>query len=347
MGYSRADEKECIHARNGTRSRTTSLAHPRTPHPRLTHVVPAAGKGLFSASSLLCRHALRSDVFATSVDAGWTSVLIDQHRVYPDEDAFETHPTPDQTIVVMTRGEQEIGSYKGGIWRQAIYRAGTIGMTQSGETDRLQRRVRRWSKPFEKANLYVPQHFFLEAADHYRRAGYRYRDVPLTALAFADPTVSQTVLALLRAMKAGAPDLYAETAVQWLAIHLLSVHGSLCGTPEDRRQIGAIPDKRLARVLDYISNHLSEQLTLGTLAAEAGISKFHFSRLFRESTGDPPHAFVLRLRMEAAQHALATTDIAVAQVAAQCGFANATHFGTAFTKRFGVSPTAYRGGCHA
>jgi AraC family transcriptional regulator len=306
-------------------------------------VIKTEEKPTFSSSSLLCRHSLPSTIIATSCAAGWTSVLIDHHRVYPSEESFETLPTPDQTIVVMTRGEQTIESFNAGTWRQAIYRAGTIGMTPGGDTDRLRRRMPRKPAPFEKANLYIPQRFFHEAAEHYRQVGHRCRDNPLTALAFNDPLIAQTVFALLRAMAAGAPDLYAQTAMQWLAAHLLSAHSSWLDVQEDRRDPGVISDKRLARVLEYMSAHFAEPLTLENLAKEAAISKFHFTRLFRESTGATPHAFLIQLRMEAARRMLTTTDLNVAEIAASCGFARPAHFGTAFTKRFGVSPTAFRG----
>lgn len=169
-----------------------------------------------SPDSLLCRHALPSTIVASSRDVGWSSVLVDLHRVSPADEPFETRPTPDQTLVVMTRGEQEIEAFKGGVWRRAVYQAGTIGMTPGGETDRLRRRARRAPAPFEKANLYVPQRFFREAADHYRRAGQCHRDAPLTALAFHDPAIAGTVAALVRGVAAGAPDLYAQTAALWL-----------------------------------------------------------------------------------------------------------------------------------
>lgn len=299
---------------------------------------------MFSDASLSCRRSIPSTTIATSRAAGWTSVLVDHHRIHPDgEEPFETLPTPDQTIVVMTRGEQRIESFKAGTWRPAVYRPGTIGMTPGGDTDRLRRRVRRGHAPFEKANLYVPQRFFRDAADHYRWLGHRYRDDPLTALAFDDPLIAQAVLALLRAMALGAPDLYAQAAMQWLVIHLLSAHSSWLDVREDRRDPGVIRDARLARVVEYMGAHLAEPLTLEDLAAEAGVSKFHFTRLFRQGAGTTPYALLVQMRMEAARRMLATTDLGVAEVAASCGFARSAHFGTAFTKRFGMSPTAFRG----
>ncbi len=295
----------------------------------------------FSHASLRCREALPSTVTASSVACGWTSVLVERHRVEPNYEPFHTLPTPDQTIVVMTKGVQELASFNAGVWRQAAYRPGTIGMTPGGVIDRLRRTRRGTPAPFEKVNLYVPQQAFLEAAEHYRRAGYRHRDPAMARLAFQDPMVAEIVAALLRGMEAGAPNLYAEAAMQWLATHILSAHGG--GIPaEELRLPAAITDKRLARVLDYMRAHYAEPLSLERLAAEAGISKFHFTRLFRKSTGKTPHDFLVQTRVEAARVLLEATALSVEAVAARCGFVRANYFATAFTRRIGMAPTAYR-----
>ena len=303
--------------------------------------VDALGRSI-DAASLLCREALPASTIATSRDIGWTSVLVEHNRALASDEPFETLPTPDHTIVVMTRGEQEIEGLRGGIWRRSVYQPSTVGMTAGGETARLRRRLRGVGQSPEKVNLYVPQGIFREAAEHYRRAGQRLRDDPLRATAFRDPLIAATASSLLDAMAKGLPDLYAQAAAQWLATHLLARYGSGIDPAEEVRAPGALLDKRLLRVLDYMSAHLAEPLSLEDLAAEAGISKFHFARLFRAATGETPHGLLVRLRMNAARQMLANTDLAVAVIAARCGFARAAHFGAAFARRFGASPTAFR-----
>jgi AraC family transcriptional regulator len=302
-------------------------------------------KPAFSDASRQCRHVLPSTVVTSSETAGWTSVLVELHQGQASQEPFETRPTPDQTIVVMTRGKQELESFTGGSWRRAVYHVGTIGMTPGGEVDRLRRRM-TLAAPFEKANLYIPQRFFIETADYYRRAGHHPGPERLTALAMDDPLIGQTAAALVRAMRAGAADLYAETAMSWLAAHLLSAHASWEDLRDDRRSPGAISDPRLSRVLEYMKAHLSAPLTLERLAAEAYVSKYHFVRLFRARTGATPHAFLVELRMDAARHMLASTDLSVSAISARCGYGRPAHFGTAFTKRFGMPPTAYRRHAH-
>ena len=125
-------------------------------------------------------------------------------------------------------------------------------------------------------------------------------------------------------------------------MHLLAAHSPWRHFGDDARNPGSISDRRLKRVLQYMRDHLSEPLTLEILAAEAGMSKFHFARLFRERTGIAPHAHLVNLRLECAAHLLTSTDLRVGEVAQHCGFASAAHFGSIFAKRFGRSPTLFR-----
>ena len=295
----------------------------------------------FDEASRQCRHALSTTVIASSEDAGWTSVLVEVNRAHASAEPFETHPTSDQTIVVVTRGEQELQVFRDGAWWQATYRAGTVGMTPGGDVARL-RRYMRTSRSVEKVNVYMPQRFLLEAAEHYRRAGHRPASPRLRALAFQDLVIARTVSALVRGMRAGAPDLYAESAMQWLATHLLAEHAPLRAIARDTRSSGPVPDSRIADVREYMRLHLQEPLTLDRLAAQARVSKFHFAREFRAHTGVSPHAYLVELRLDAARRLLASTDLSVAECARRCGFRRPAHFGTVFAKQIGVSPTAFR-----
>jgi AraC family transcriptional regulator len=304
--------------------------------------VPTRPERSFSPASLQCERALPSTKLASSADAGWTSLLIEQHRIDGATEAFETDRTPDQSIVVLTRGQMDLEAFHAGRWHKAVYQVGSVGMTPGGETGRLRWKNRGAAAFSETAHLYVPQLFFDEAAEHYRARGHAHREVALCSLVFHDLTIAQVVSALLRAMADGVPDLYAQTVAQWLAVHLLSAHGAWLDPFDDRRRPGAIADHRLARVLEYMSAHFAEPLRLDRLGREAGVSKFHFARLFRERTGVTPHGYLVQLRMDAACRLLATTDLTVAEVAAACGYATAAHFGSAFRTRFGETPKRFR-----
>jgi AraC family transcriptional regulator len=102
------------------------------------------------------------------------------------------------------------------------------------------------------------------------------------------------------------------------------------------------PDPRIRRAIDYIEAHLSDVLSLDTLAGAAAMSRFHFSDVFRRTTGRSPYAYVVARRMEKAKVLLSTTRLPVADVAWRLGYANAAKFARQFRRHTGVNPSAWR-----
>jgi AraC family transcriptional regulator len=96
------------------------------------------------------------------------------------------------------------------------------------------------------------------------------------------------------------------------------------------------------RLRDYIDANLTQPLTLGELARVANLSEFHLARMFRASFGLPPHAWIAQQRLERARVLLRTTSLPLANIATQCGYANASHFSHRFRQGAGVSPAVYR-----
>lgn len=93
---------------------------------------------------------------------------------------------------------------------------------------------------------------------------------------------------------------------------------------------------------DYLDNTPSDQLEIAEAAKAAGLSEFHFVRLFKEVVGLPPSEYIAERRLAHAANLLRETAQAVNQVALECGYQNASAFGRAFKRRFGRSPMAYR-----
>ena len=104
-------------------------------------------------------------------------------------------------------------------------------------------------------------------------------------------------------------------------------------------------EKRVNRVIDHISAHLAEDLSLEGLARVAAFSPFHFHRIFRAVSGETLFGFVQRLRLERAALALVHhRDHSILAVALDHGSASAATFARAFKAHFGMSPTAWRRG---
>ena len=108
---------------------------------------------------------------------------------------------------------------------------------------------------------------------------------------------------------------------------------------------GSLPGSRLRRVTEFIHEHLDRPITLAELGRLANMSPYHFARLFKRSTGMPPHRFVRCKRIERAASLLAGRELAIAQIAQVVGFGTASHFATVFRRTMGTTPRAYRASC--
>jgi AraC family transcriptional regulator len=248
-------------------------------------------------------------------------------------DEFTTAPTADHLIVLTTNGSCDIEGRYGGRWSRAQYRRGSLGMTAPGEAVSL-----RWSGETSHGTLqlHLPSATIDAAARALRNDDARLPELP-NQLITEDPVVEQIMLGLVEAMRAGAPDIYAETAADMLAMHLLVRH---CQYRAPR--LPARDALRLRRVDAFMRDRLGAPISLAQLAAEARMSRFHFLRVFKQACGETPHRRLTRLRMEDAQRRLTRGHESITQIAFACGYENPAHFAAAFRRTFGVAPSAYR-----
>lgn len=105
---------------------------------------------------------------------------------------------------------------------------------------------------------------------------------------------------------------------------------------------GAIGNSIVDQAIDYIQSHLAENLTVETIAANAGYSPSYFSHVFHKETGVSPYHFVVKSRMDYAMQLLQTTRLSVQDIAFQVGFNSIANFCYAFRKEKGMSPHEYR-----
>jgi AraC family transcriptional regulator len=130
-------------------------------------------------------------------------------------------------------------------------------------------------------------------------------------------------------------------AAQTLLAYLAT--GMTDRSPDANAARGGLSPSALRRLVDFVWENLGEALSLDDLAASAGLSPFHFARAFKRSTGETPHAFVTRCRVERAKDALRRGE-AIADTALACGFSSQSHFTAAFRRRVGATPGRFRAG---
>jgi len=99
---------------------------------------------------------------------------------------------------------------------------------------------------------------------------------------------------------------------------------------------------RVARSLRFVEAHSAGDCSLEMLARHAGLSRYHFLRVFRAVTGQTPRQHLIATRLRSAALALKGTRKPVTQIALDVGFGDLSHFISSFSRTFGVSPRAYR-----
>jgi AraC family transcriptional regulator len=106
--------------------------------------------------------------------------------------------------------------------------------------------------------------------------------------------------------------------------------------------VSPLPIPALRRLIEKFEGEYERNLSLDELAKEAGYSRSHFQKMFREATGKSAFAYLRDLRLEKARLALEETDDDIASIAARVGFSSHSHLTKLFARRFGVSPSRYR-----
>lgn len=127
--------------------------------------------------------------------------------------------------------------------------------------------------------------------------------------------------------------------------HYAAAEHSALSYPEPRPAGERIAPWQARAAIAHMEANLARPVTLGELAAAAGVSIFHFSRGFRNAVGEPPLRHLARLRIREACRLLAETGAPVAQIAATVGYRSPQAFARAFERLCGCPPTTWRARC--
>jgi AraC family transcriptional regulator len=159
---------------------------------------------------------------------------------------------------------------------------------------------------------------------------------------FIDPLLEQMGRAILAEMQAetAAGSLLVESLSSSLAARLLYRYSNSSLEARASR-VGKLDPRRLSRVLEYIHAHLGHELDIRGMAAAAHLSRFHFARAFKASTGQTPYQYVNAKRMERAK-ALLVQNRPLGEIALTLNFSSQANFTRAFRREFGITPGQYR-----
>jgi AraC family transcriptional regulator len=165
----------------------------------------------------------------------------------------------------------------------------------------------------------------------------------LPQFATSDPLIYQLGVALKSALikHDTSSRLYAETLVNTLILHLLEHYTTT--RPNLRECVaGQLPQYKLQQVIDYINAYLDRDLSLQELSNLVQMSPHYFSKLFKQSTGNTPHQYVICCRIERAKYLIQQKKLSLAEIATQVGFVDQSHLHRHFKHLVGVTPKTYR-----
>lgn len=269
-----------------------------------------------------------------SPDDGWEGLSVRGYR-YRGSDV-EVPPMRDFIIVAYRRGITSMRRRVDGGWIDETLRPGDVSLlTRAAESHWV------WPSDIEVVHVYLTRD---ELAATCRQMYERdVQDVELRDEVKADdPAIHRTAMAIAAEAAQGGvgSKLLIDSLSCQLCVHILRRHAHVLFR-EPAGQAGlTFAQERTVR--DYIHQHLDETISLDDLAASVALSRYHFARRFRQSTGTSPHEFVLQQRVEQAKTMLARTSAPLLDIAVRCGFADQSHMTRVFRQRVGATPGHYR-----
>lgn len=243
-------------------------------------------------------------------------------------------PMSDHVVMAYNGSIQNMERRTGRSVASGTFRRGVVIIIPAGSSS-------RWDipKPVDVVQLYLPQATLKRVADEAQAATSTNL---LERTAHADPITSRLLLSAAESLESNGPldALFRHQLTDLLATRLLAAHsGSSITFPPT---VGGLSPTTLRRAIERLRSESDSDVSLAALALDAGLSRFHFCRAFKESTGLSPHAWLRQHRLEQAMNMLRDTDASIALVAAELGYASQTAFAAAFRRLTGETPSDWR-----
>ncbi|WP_316237291.1 AraC family transcriptional regulator [Bradyrhizobium sp. SZCCHNR1015] len=296
------------------------------PEPREA-IRPSANRPLADAEMA---RVLGTEPFRMALDATGGGVTHWKHD--PLHDVVE--PMTHHVIMAYNGVVQRMERRSGRFVSAGTFRPGVVIIIPEGASS-------RWDipKPVDVVQLYLPHSTLVRVADE---AGTTRPADLLERTAHPDAITSRLLLSAADILEGNeALDaLFRQQLTDLLATRLLAAHA---GAPTAVQPVvGGLAPRVLMRAIERLRSESEADVSLAALAADAGLSRFHFCRAFKESTGLSPHAWLRQRRLEQAMQMLRDTDVSVVTVAAALGYASQTAFAAAFKRLTGDTPTDWR-----
>ncbi len=268
--------------------------------------------------------------FRMDLDSSGAGIAHWQHD--PLHDVVE--PMTHHVIMAYNGVTQRMERRSGKSVATGTFRPGVVIIIPEGSSS-------RWDipKPVDVVQLYLPHKTIRRVADE---AGTAAPIDLLERTAHPDPVTSRLLLSATHVQEdqGALGRLFRQQLTDLLATRVLAAHTSSPTTIQPAA--GGLSPKILQRAIERLRSDSDADVSLAALASDAGLSRFHFCRAFKESTGLSPHAWLRQFRFEQAMNMLRDTDASIVSVAAELGYASQTAFAAAFRRLSGQTPSDWR-----
>ena len=292
------------------------------------------------AASLALEQLLPGKKIAQSEGDVWNDVDVQIFSRPLQEDEILVPAVAEPLLVWVISGEANIEERElTGPWEQSKAKAGTFYLTQT-DTPYLMRWQGEDNTCFEVLHLYLGLDLVDRAAVslNLNLSRIRMRDVSGGEDAFISGILSGLISEMQSSVVANP--LFVNGLLESLTVHLLRQYADTRGKIKLRSTL--LPTWKLRRVLDHMEAHLAEPFDLDALAALCGMSRFHFSRSFRTTTGQTPSGWFMQRRVQEASEMLLKTNLSIIEIALGIGYDSPSHFAQVFRRVTGLSPRNYR-----
>ncbi|MEM7593916.1 MAG: AraC family transcriptional regulator [Cyanobacteria bacterium P01_A01_bin.83] len=272
----------------------------------------------------------------TSSDLGWKSITVAEFKQPPGNSNFT--PDLEHTIALCLAAKP----YR--IW-QAIGDRSYSGIYSKGDLSLAPAKLPCSYKVYgddHYLEIKIPTPFLEQVAIEVMNCDLNRLELR-TEFRDRHPQIEQLAMMLRSELyrgQDGMGQLYIDSLANALMVNLLRDYSAI--QPNIAIYEGGLSDRSLFQAIEYIDHHLSQSIKLEDLSNHLGISKFHFSRLFKKSMGVSPHQYVMQQRIELAKKLLLKADKSISDIALECGFNSHAHMGKYFRDYVGMTPKTYR-----
>ena len=243
-------------------------------------------------------------------------------------------PMADHVVMTFPAGLTQFERRTGKSVVTGTVRPGVVTVIPAGSSSRWDIHL-----PLNVVQLYLPHATLERIAGEANMAG---PGELLERTAHPDLITSRLLMSAADVLEGSAAldALFRQQLTDLLATRLLAAY---TGAPVTVQPvIGGLSPNALRGAIERMRSDNDADVSLGALASDAGLSRFHFCRAFKESSGLSPHAWLRQHRLEQAMNMLRDTDASVVSVAAALGYGSQTAFAAAFRKLTGEAPSSWR-----